>query len=510
MSVKKSPIDGKRRVFVALATSEYAEPTLQSIDCADEVKIFRDWLCAESLTWRRFSEPFPDLALDPSSTRIENAFKDGLSALSHDDALFVYITGHGHYADGKHGGEHYLLLKNTTLEQYASTAIRTATLISWIREHEVEDVVLLIDVCVAGKATPAAGNLPDFPETWLALSASSTSPAGVGVLADCVKTYLDTRKISHGESLLRSDFIIEVGNAARACGQNLSLFQNELPNLGTSSCLPNPAVSPTSRPIIIYKAGTEAKRWVPGKFGPDLQTAVSCNVEYGTDGDVVVTPDGAFAVLSDGLRLLVAEANLEQLSVHRNIYPVDLSRLAPGRLLAIERAGSGYAFLGLWADDSGTWLVHLPAGEAAVRIRLISEQRKISGTLMPTMALVGMPDAKYRGPSPTGSEATNEVSDIAALYLGTSHFTIVSGIVEDDTSTSYLQLNGGPWIQTPIIHTIEVDKSKQCIVFQDRHQEKIEITALFGKDDGTKSKYAGWVRFGYRDSAVKNSNVRLL
>lgn len=67
-----------RRHFVAIATSDYEDLSLERLDVEDEVRALHDWLCAERLDDRRFGQSYPHLAGSPSEDAIRAALKNPL------------------------------------------------------------------------------------------------------------------------------------------------------------------------------------------------------------------------------------------------------------------------------------------------------------------------------------------------------------------------------------------------------------------------------------------------
>ena len=494
-------MDGSRRVFIAIATSNYDIPQFARLDCRSEVTIFRDWLCSDRLIERELTDAFPQLAFNPTRTDVHKVLTEELKQLTDSDALFIYITGHGDYVQGNNGGEHYLILEKTKADKYPTTAIRTAEIISWILEIDIDDVVILIDVCMAGAVAIAAQHLPPYPGTWLVLGATANSPARLGALANSTKEYVAAKRSADGPLLDRLDFVSEVGRLIHARSQSLTIPQSRLPDPGPSKCLPNPQYYETTGPFITYSTDSARAHWVQSDQGPVLRTSVLRAPEGQGHSDVVTTPDGVFAAQIEGDRILVAEANLHTLEVVNRPDPINVPDLRQGKLIALERSGSGGALLGLWTDDDGTWVLHLPPNRPATRLRRIANLAATAGILRTTMALLALPpDGLLNLVYPNESGVLDDLR-LAAVAVGDSNLAVVTGNDRHGRRITYMQLDGTtPWVNVSNVRSIEVKPSTAKLVFRDEDFEEINPFDPDTMRGSGGERYAGWTQFGYRFS----------
>ncbi|WP_033314542.1 ATP-binding protein [Streptomyces iakyrus] len=180
-----------RRHFVAIATSSYDDPGYPPLDVGPEVRTLRNWLCSAVPEARRFTETYPQLADDPSEDAIRAALRNPPPAdrWRAGDAAVVFVTGHGVTSDGAH----WTVLRSTESGRLRSTALRTADLIAWLSETDIEHLFLVLDLCYAGQtAAETVAFDRQFPGTWLVLpSATKEQEAVTGALTTAIAEFLE-------------------------------------------------------------------------------------------------------------------------------------------------------------------------------------------------------------------------------------------------------------------------------------------------------------------------------
>jgi hypothetical protein len=251
MTADQIDADILRRHFVAIATSTYDDPRWPDLPADKvhrEVQTLAGWLCDKKLGGRRFTRRYPNLADNPTEQQIRAALRNPRPGRGwrHTDAAVVYITGHGF----REHEEHWLILRETSTDKVLSTALRTADIIGWLTETEIEQLLLIIDTCYASYVAGSVAKLrKPLPKTWVVLaSAAQDEDAMPGALTDAVQQVLDEldmptgQKFGTGEYLLVDDFIDEV---EKRLGDQQSLVpiqgsQRTGPHVG----LPNPRYRP--------------------------------------------------------------------------------------------------------------------------------------------------------------------------------------------------------------------------------------------------------------------------
>ncbi len=273
-----------RRSLVCIATEHFTDPNLGHLeDVPKEVRAITDWLTDASLDTRRFTHTHPELASDPTKTQLRDTLEDpqDTRGLRNGDAVVVYVTGHGVIRNGAH----WLCLNSTNLDKPTSTALRTADLIGWLAETEVEHLMVLVDLCHAGGAAPDVARFDlDLPESWIALgSVTESQEAKVNGLTEAIRGFLGElgtdagEKYDHGPYLKVQDFL--TGIQERLPGQRLALLSPGLPTLAESPCLPNPRwikeeeppVAPARRGVALRPEDL-ASHWGPRSRGATKDT----------------------------------------------------------------------------------------------------------------------------------------------------------------------------------------------------------------------------------------------
>ncbi|WP_432176181.1 hypothetical protein [Streptomyces sp. Tue6028] len=244
MSGQEADADVLGRQFLAIATGQYDSPVWGNLPVEDEVAALRAWLCAAELDDRRFTDTRA-LASNPGRDRIRTVLEDVPWRAS--EAAVVFITGHGEYADGAH----WIVLKSTVPGQWHRTAIRTADVIGWLKDSGTEHLLLIIDLCYAGRVTAQIAVFDDdIPPTWLVLpSAAKGQEAVPGALTGAVSKVLADLTSPRGERFGRHNRLLSVETFLEALQEELGAGQRLIPLPGSllrgpHPCLPNPHYRP--------------------------------------------------------------------------------------------------------------------------------------------------------------------------------------------------------------------------------------------------------------------------
>ncbi|MFE3032938.1 AAA family ATPase [Streptomyces canus] len=145
MNLGAAPKTNKRRL-IEIAVSEYGDAAFRK-SIAAQVAAVRGWWADKSLgTERQFTIAAPeklrsvhDLRRFLDEQRLEDA--------ADDDAVVVYITGHG---VSQPSGDHFLLLPDTYQDRLLGTAFQTADLITRVLDSHAEHVLVIVDSCFSG------------------------------------------------------------------------------------------------------------------------------------------------------------------------------------------------------------------------------------------------------------------------------------------------------------------------------------------------------------------------
>jgi hypothetical protein len=236
-----------RRWFVAIATSAYDDPHWRTLPARREAETLAGWFCGETLPEdQRFMREYPELADNPTEQQIRDALQEPAPGLKwvHSDAAVVYITGHGmREPDG-----HWLALQKTGRDAYKATALRTADIVGWLAETDIEHLLIIIDTCYAGDVARGIVSFKEpLPETWLMLaSAERNEEAKPFALTDAILQALTELSGGTGGKFAGQRVkYLPVQEFTAAVNKNLGDAQRLviLPGSQTSgqhACLPNP------------------------------------------------------------------------------------------------------------------------------------------------------------------------------------------------------------------------------------------------------------------------------
>ena len=189
----------RNRSFVAIATANYDDPNFSGLPVRAELAELRAWLCdRERLGDRAFEVPpqFARLAEDPSYLDIRGALCDPAEPWTFQDAAVVFVTGHGQMEHG----DHWTVLKKSTIGELALRSLRTVDLIAWLAATQIEHLLLIIDTCFAGAIASAVFKRDrPLPASWLILpSATKAEMAVTGALTNAIRQAVDKLRTAEG------------------------------------------------------------------------------------------------------------------------------------------------------------------------------------------------------------------------------------------------------------------------------------------------------------------------
>jgi hypothetical protein len=136
------------RRLIVIAVSDYGDnSTAFEEGIKGQVEVVADWLTSPALdAERRFALKAPEHLI--SFTQVRDFLHKQNIADADDDALVVYITGHGE--KGRRSGRHYLRFAKTDVERLPGTALATSDVVSAAVSSSAEHVLVMVDSCFAG------------------------------------------------------------------------------------------------------------------------------------------------------------------------------------------------------------------------------------------------------------------------------------------------------------------------------------------------------------------------
>lgn len=237
------------RHLLVIATGTYVDKRWTPLPVADEVKVWKDWLTAEGLAERRFSQLAPELASDPKLKDLMiylTAEEGEVAGARHDigpsDALVAVVTGHGTIRQG----QHWLVLKKSVEEEADSTMLRTAQLVGSLKNTGVQHALVVIDTCHAGKVTESTLSDTSFPAGWIGIAAAAhTGEARAGAVSEAVRAFLapgagDEKYGGPGERFFKASDFVQFIAEHLGKSQDVVPFPRQARG-DPSPCLPNPA-----------------------------------------------------------------------------------------------------------------------------------------------------------------------------------------------------------------------------------------------------------------------------
>ncbi|WP_439673952.1 AAA family ATPase [Embleya sp. MST-111070] len=138
------------RRLIVIAVNDYGDGDADfAKGIADQVAVVTGWLADPELGVDRTFEPIMVPQPLHSVQQVRQFLDDqDLAAAERDEAIVVYITGHGQR--GSSSGRHYLRFARTDDARLPGTALTTSEVISAALGSSAEHVLVLVDSCFAG------------------------------------------------------------------------------------------------------------------------------------------------------------------------------------------------------------------------------------------------------------------------------------------------------------------------------------------------------------------------
>ncbi|MFD9280244.1 AAA family ATPase [Streptomyces mirabilis] len=147
---------GPRRLVVVAVDEYFTGDDEFTAGIREQVATITGWLAGPAMDEdRRFEVARPKDLTQPDDLRVFMA-DQALARAAWDEALVVYITGHGLRGQSR---RHYLTFGSTDQDRLLGTAFPTSELITQVMDSEAEHVLVLIDSCFAGSLKTELGVL---------------------------------------------------------------------------------------------------------------------------------------------------------------------------------------------------------------------------------------------------------------------------------------------------------------------------------------------------------------
>ncbi|MEU6323679.1 AAA family ATPase [Streptomyces sp. NPDC047009] len=147
---------GPRRLVVVAVDEYFTEDEAFTAGIQKQVETITGWLADPAMdSERRFELARPKELTQPEDLRLFLTEQE-LAQAQWDQALVVYITGHGLRGQSR---RHYLTFGHTCPDRLLATAFPTSELITQVMDSEAEHVLVLVDSCFAGSLKSELGVL---------------------------------------------------------------------------------------------------------------------------------------------------------------------------------------------------------------------------------------------------------------------------------------------------------------------------------------------------------------
>lgn len=145
-----------RRLVVVAVDKYFTEDEAFTAGIRRQVETITGWLADPAMdAERRFELGQPKELTQPEDLRLFLTEPE-LAQAQWDQALVVYITGHGLRGQSR---RHYLTFGHTSPDRLLGTAFPTSELITQVMDSEAEHVLVLVDSCFAGSLKNELGML---------------------------------------------------------------------------------------------------------------------------------------------------------------------------------------------------------------------------------------------------------------------------------------------------------------------------------------------------------------
>ncbi|MGW8743637.1 AAA family ATPase [Streptomyces sp. NPDC055794] len=141
------PVVAARRLVVVSVADYGDQDSAFAEGVGAQVSVVADWLTAPQIPERDRFEVSRPKTLERVEDLRRFLLEQDLASAAHDEALVVYITGHGVKSAA---GHHYLTFSRTDPQRLLATAFPNRELIAAVLDSEAEHVMILVDSCFAG------------------------------------------------------------------------------------------------------------------------------------------------------------------------------------------------------------------------------------------------------------------------------------------------------------------------------------------------------------------------
>ncbi|MFE1947103.1 AAA family ATPase [Streptomyces massasporeus] len=311
-----------RRLVVVAVDEYFTEGEAFTAGIQQQVETITGWLTDPAMDAQRRFElvPPPKKLTQPEDLRLFLTEQE-LAQARWDQALVVYITGHGLRGNSR---RHYLTFGDTSPDRLLGTAFPTSELITQVMDSEAEHVLVLVDSCFAGSLKRELSDLfeelsaqrRDLKTLAVITSGDFEQEPYLGEFTRLLKLALDkARDESAGFTAPHLSFeeweklLNTVGDENPGLLRALWVWPDSRRD-EPSLCLPNPHYQPqeqvvqAARQPVSLSASTLEQYWLsrasgrtddddPGWYFSGRQTLMQALVEFVHDGAGVLVVTGA-------------------------------------------------------------------------------------------------------------------------------------------------------------------------------------------------------------------------
>lgn len=134
-----------QRYIVGIGVSEYDDPTLNLAAVPGDVETITEWFATRSRI--KHARALEDLVKSPKHSEISEKLRDWLEERAPEDVVVIYLAAHGELeADTA-----YILGRDSPREKLRGRALDGQTLGGIIGQARPQNILVIVDACVAGK-----------------------------------------------------------------------------------------------------------------------------------------------------------------------------------------------------------------------------------------------------------------------------------------------------------------------------------------------------------------------
>src|SRR5215470_6342465 len=134
-----------RRFIVGIGVANYTDATLNLKRVRQDVENMTSWFAER--TRCKHVRALPELTADPKHSELESGLSRWLKTLKPDDVVIIYVAAHGQVENDVA----YVLGSDSPKDGLAGAAIRGDTLGAIIGQSPPNNVLFIVDACVAGR-----------------------------------------------------------------------------------------------------------------------------------------------------------------------------------------------------------------------------------------------------------------------------------------------------------------------------------------------------------------------